>query len=87
MVNSRDILGEREEEKQKKISIVVVGGGVVVEVVLMMVVVVVLTLRQKSPLPRDSEEVQTRNAASRRTANPTHYRLSYCSPDDLRDSW
>ena len=34
----------------------------------------------KYPSTGGSEEVQTRDAASRRTASPTHYRLSYSGP-------
>ena len=41
-----------------------------------------LTPKEKSPLPEkfSSEEDQTHNAASSRTASPTHYQLSYSSP-------
>ena len=39
-----------------------------------------LELQRKIPATGGSKEVQTRNAASSRTASPTHYRLSYCRP-------
>ena len=39
----------------------------------------------KIPSTESSEEVQTYNAASRRTASPTHYQLSYSGPH--ADKW
>ena len=40
-----------------------------------------LTSRKKSPQPTDTEERRTRDASSRRTANPTYYQLSYSGPE------
>ena len=44
-----------------------------------------LTPREKSPLPEksSSEEDRTHDAASHRTASPTHYQLGYLSPQSL----
>ena len=39
-----------------------------------------LTPREKSPLPDAQKRIEPRDAASRRTASPTHYRLSYSGP-------
>ena len=39
-----------------------------------------VTPRGKIPSTGGSEEGRTRDAASRRTASPTHYRLSYTGP-------
>ena len=38
------------------------------------------TVRVKIPSTKDSEEGRTHNAASHRTASPTHYQLSYSGP-------
>ena len=42
-----------------------------------------LTPREKIPSTGGSEEDRTRDAASRRTASPTHYRLSYSGPSAI----
>ena len=39
-----------------------------------------LNSKGKIPSTGGSEEIRTRDAASRRTANPAHYRLSYSRP-------
>ena len=46
----------------------------------------VLTPRKKSPLPEkiSSEEDRTHDAASSRTASPTHYQLSYSDPASVQ---
>ena len=41
--------------------------------------------KRKIPSTEGSEEVQTRDAASHRTASPTHYRLSYVGPTATND--
>ena len=38
--------------------------------------------RSQNPCTGGSEEGRTSDATSRRTASPTHYRLSYCGPTD-----
>ena len=46
-----------------------------------------LTPREKIPSTGGREEVRTRDTASRRTASPTHYRLSYSRPRDTELTW
>ena len=45
-----------------------------------------LTPRDKIPFSGGSEEGQTANAASRRTASPKHYPLSYSRPQTVQNN-
>ena len=44
-----------------------------------------VTSKEKSPLPEAQRRIEPMTA-SRRTASPTHYRLSYSGPDKVNDA-